>query len=401
VTWYVLSETHSTLSVSWLVILVTLPGLFVPWLGGVLIDRVDRRWLGITLDAARAVVVLGVAEIAHLGLIRIWHVYAMTVLLGIGFAVYWSTANSLVQEIIPREWLVNANSAVMVAVQGGMTTAGALVGFIYARAGLAGVLGIDGTTYVVSAVCLLLLRRGYHPPQRHHDAIESAGGRASGEIPLELSEPGVLPFLEGSLAAGVVRDMKEGLRYLRENHRVFALGFTLACMMAGVLSSTVVIVALAQDILHAGARGYGYIEAGWALGAFAGGFSAQAISRGKPVRVMIAALSILAVGQALFPYARWLILAAAMNVVFGACRALAGVLTQSSLMAIVPQRLMGRTQSAFAIMATFLQVTMSFALGWLAENAGLPVAFLVLALIYGLAVLAAVRVRFLTPAAQL
>ena len=35
------------------VIVVTLPGLFVPFLGGVLIDRYDRRYLGIMLDIAR------------------------------------------------------------------------------------------------------------------------------------------------------------------------------------------------------------------------------------------------------------------------------------------------------------------------------------------------------------
>jgi len=40
-----LSATHSTVKVSLQVIVVTLPGLFVPFLGGVLIDRLDRRYL--------------------------------------------------------------------------------------------------------------------------------------------------------------------------------------------------------------------------------------------------------------------------------------------------------------------------------------------------------------------
>ncbi len=43
VSWYILSATHSTVKVSLQVIVVTLPGLFVPFLGGVLIDRLDRR----------------------------------------------------------------------------------------------------------------------------------------------------------------------------------------------------------------------------------------------------------------------------------------------------------------------------------------------------------------------
>jgi hypothetical protein len=84
-----------------------------------------------------------------------------------------------------------------------------------------------------------------------------------------------------------------------------------------------------------------------------------------------------------------------MNAVFGACRAIGAVLTQSSILASVPNRLMGRTQSAFAFMATVLQVLMSFALGWLAEHASLQLAFLLLGMIYGVALLAALRVRTL------
>ena len=53
VSWYILSSTHSTVKVSLQVIVVTLPGLFVPFVGGVLIDRLDRRYLGVLLDAAR------------------------------------------------------------------------------------------------------------------------------------------------------------------------------------------------------------------------------------------------------------------------------------------------------------------------------------------------------------
>src|SRR2546426_839824 len=67
VTWYILAETNSTVKVSLITILVTLPGLIVPPFGGVLIDRVDRRWLGIGLDLGRAGIVLGAAARAWSG----------------------------------------------------------------------------------------------------------------------------------------------------------------------------------------------------------------------------------------------------------------------------------------------------------------------------------------------
>jgi hypothetical protein len=155
-------------------------------------------------------------------------------------------------------------------------------------------------------------------------------------------------------------------------------------------------VALAKDLLSAGARGYGWIEAGWAGGAIIGGLAAGTAARKKPYGALIVALATLAVGHTLFPYARVLIVAVAMNALFGVCRALGGVLTQTSIMAAVPRHLMGRTQSAFSVIGTVLQVFMSFTLGWFAEHVALSVAFVLLGAIYGGGVVAALRVRALS-----
>jgi len=396
VTWYVLGATHSTVSVSLIVILVTLPGLVVPPFGGVLIDRVDRRYLGIIIDAARAVVVLGTAALAFMGHLELWELYSMVFLLGVGFAIYWSTTNALVQELVPQEKLIAANATVLIAVQGGMAAAGALVGFIYERAGLGGILGIDGTTYVISAICLLLLRDGYCAP-RETQNIRLVSSSPTIEAPPEMSEPNLLRTdEEGSGVAGVFEDIAEGLGYLRQQPRVLALGFTYACMMAGVISANVLVVALAKDLLSAGARGYGWIEAGWAGGAIIGGLAAGTAARKKPYGALVVSLATLAVGHTLFPYARVLIVAVAMNALFGVCRALGGVLTQTSIMAAVPRHLMGRTQSAFSVIGTVLQVFMSFTLGWFAEHVALSVAFVLLGAIYGGGVVAALRVRALS-----
>jgi len=167
VTWYILEKTNSTVQVSLMVILVTLPGLVVPPIGGVLIDRVDRRYLGVTLDLARSGIVLATAALAYFGRAELWHIYAMVTLLGVGFAIYWSTTNALVQEVIPPGQLVGANAGVLIAVQGGMLSAGAVVGFIYESAGIGGILAIDGATYLASALCLIHLRSGYFAPHTH------------------------------------------------------------------------------------------------------------------------------------------------------------------------------------------------------------------------------------------
>ncbi|MGH9702303.1 MAG: MFS transporter, partial [Candidatus Acidiferrales bacterium] len=168
VTWYVLGRTNSTVQVSLLLILMTIPGLFVPLFGGVLIDRMDRRRLGMTLDIARGVVVAGISSLFFLHLAGLGSIYTMVILLGMGSAIYWSNTNALVQEVISSGELVAANSAVLIAVQGGLAISGGLVVFIYDRAGIAGILALDASSYFVSAFCLYRLRRGYFAPHVTH-----------------------------------------------------------------------------------------------------------------------------------------------------------------------------------------------------------------------------------------
>jgi DHA3 family macrolide efflux protein-like MFS transporter len=390
--WYILTATHSPVKVSLQVIVVTLPGLIVPFLGGVLIDRYDRRYLGIALDLVRGVAVLATAAIAYRGHLQIWHLYAMTLVTGMGFAMYWATVNALVQEVIPPSQFLGANAVVLIGVQSGMLFAGSMVGFIYDRAGIAGILAIDGATYFISAFCLSRLRSGYVSPRQRqqypHEFSEATEATAQA---LESSE--MPQAAEAGLTLAVYTELKEGFVYLRKQPQVRALGVTHSTMMAGVVSANVLLVVLANDILHAGARGLGFLEAGWAIGAIFGGLVASQLPPRMRLTLYVAAMAGLATGHAVIPFVSFLYGAVFLQATFGFFRALGGVVAQSSLMTIVPRHFMGRTQSAFAILTTALQLLMSFALGWLAESAGVLAGFALLALIYSGATAAAFRAR--------
>jgi MFS family permease len=394
-TWYVLAHTNSTVKTALITVLVTFPGLVVPPFGGVLIDRVDRRYLVIALDLVRGGIVLGAAALLRFGGAGIGTVYVMVLLLGAGFSIYWNTSHALLQEVIGRKDLVGANAAVLIAVQGGMLSAGAAAGFLYEHIHLYGILSIDGVTYLVSALCMLRLRKGYlaphRPPQTEAEA-QPTEMTEEAAWPPSTGEEALLMTPEPEAARGFFHDLKEGLGYLRGQPRVFALGLTYACMMAGVLSSNVLVAALSMSVLRAGPVGFGFMEAGWAFGAVVGGLSTGVMmQRFRGSSVLLVSLGTLAVGNTLFPYAKWLLVAVGMHALFGLCRALGGVLTQSSIMTTVPRRLMGRTQSAFSVIATVMQMAMSFTVGALAEHASLGIAFLVLGLLYGMAFVAGSR----------
>src|SRR5260370_34157423 len=98
---------------------MTLPGLFVPFLGGVLIDRLDRRYLGVLLDLIRGFFVLATAYIAWRGHLQLWHLYAMTLVTGTGSAMDWATVNGPVPGVIPPSQFTGAATPVGDRVQGG------------------------------------------------------------------------------------------------------------------------------------------------------------------------------------------------------------------------------------------------------------------------------------------
>src|SRR5437899_66828 len=344
VSWYILAATHSTVKVSWQVIVMTLPGLFVPFLGGVLIDRIDRRYLGVALDLVRGFFVLATAYIAWRGHLQLWHLYAMTLITGTGSAMYWATVNALVQEVIPASQFTGANAAVLVGVQSGMLIAGALVGFLYNSAGIAGILFIDGLTYFVSAYCLYQVRRGYVSPREHqrYPREYNEATEATAEALETVENPEVA---EAGLSLAVYADMREGFAYLKQQPLVLVLGITHSIMMAGVVSANVVLVALANDILHAGPRGVGFLETGWATGAIIGGLIASQQIGAKRMPLYVAACAVLAAGHMATPIVAFLARAVIMQVLFGSCRALGGVVAESSLLSVLPAHCMGRTHS--------------------------------------------------------
>src|SRR5215470_2273385 len=192
VSWHILALTHSTVKVSYQVIMATVPGLLVPFIGGVLIDRYDRRYLGIALDLARGFAVVLTAWVAWRGHLELWPLYAITFIVGSGSAMYWADVNALVQEVMPASQFTGANAAVLIGVQTGMLFAGALVGFVYDRAGIAGILGVDGLTYLVSAWCLYKLRTGYLSPREHLTAYPREFSETT-EATAEALETGEMP----------------------------------------------------------------------------------------------------------------------------------------------------------------------------------------------------------------
>jgi MFS family permease len=368
VTWFILQATHSEMSLSALVVLQTVPALLMLPFTGVIIDREDRRHLIMLLDALRGALIFTVALLAFSNRVHIWHLYAMGALVSAGFWMFWPTITALIQELSPESEFVGANTVLLAGVQGGWMIAGTIVGFVYERIHLGGVLAMDAATYAVSLICYFAVRKG--------------------KVTVKQREPAL--HISGDTWARNLHELREGVHYLRDKRYVVLFGISWAIFIAGMMTQGVTTAPLSDRILHAGARGYGWLNGGWAVGAFTSTLYAPLfIRRLHGRRSVVCAMALLALSLTMAPFSGSVVIAVMCYAVMGSGRGLAGVAISSTMMEMVPKHFMGRVQNTFFFLGTSLQLLTSIAVGAIAEHLSLPLAFSVIGLLYGIAAIAA------------
>src|SRR5438309_3483176 len=345
VAWFILQATHSEMALGTLTVLQTIPAMLMLPFTGVIIDREDRRRLVMMLDAARAIVILVVAILAYVGKVQVWQLYLMNTLVAAGFWMFWPTITALIQELTPESQFVQSNTFLLAGVQGGFLIAGAIVGFIYDHIGLGGVLLLDVSTYVVSFLCYFAVRKGRHVVIRPQEL------RAD----LVAAETQFERFW---------REMREGLHFLRDHRAVVLLGASWALFVGAMVTGVVVTPSLSDRVFHAGAKGYGWLNAGWGTGAFVSVLYAPKMIAWLGGRRAIAfSMAILSVCVAFAPISGFLVLAIVTYFVMGSARGVGGVAMNTNLMEMVPKHLMGRVQNSFYFFGTFLQLVLAILVG--------------------------------------
>ncbi|HWR13353.1 MAG TPA: MFS transporter [Terriglobales bacterium] len=362
VTWYLLQTTGTEIALGWLLVLQTIPAMALMPLSGVMIDREDRRHIVMMLDAGRGLIILLIAVLALMHRVQVWQLYAMAILVAIGFWMFWPTVTALIQELTPETDFVHSNTFLMAGVQGGWVLAGAFVGFVYNHIGLGGVLLIDFFTYVASFSCYLFVRHGRHVV--HHPMRE------------EIVE------VEHSVAR-YFHEMREGLRYVRQRKFLVLLATSWAMFLGGMLTNSVITAPLSDRILHAGAEGYGWLNMGWATGAVISVFFTAWTVRKIGARSTIA-ITMLAIALAWYiaPFIPILAVGVALYSIGGAARGMAGVALSSTLMETVPKHFMGRVQNTIYFAGTSLQLFLGLSVGVVAHRIGLALAFAMVATVY-------------------
>ncbi len=366
VVWYILQATHSEQILGILVVCQVLPSLLLLPFSGVIIDREDRRHLCMLLDGARGLIILTVAILAYTHHVQVWHVFAMNVLVSTGFWMFWPTITALLQELTPEADFAHSNAALLAGFQGGWLIAGAIVGFVYNHIGLGGILFIDFATYAFSIACYSMVREGRHVVAQaarvHADAVKQFW-----------------------------HELQDGFRWVNARMNVKMVGATWALFVCAMQVTSVVLAPISDRILHAGAVGYGWMNAGWGIGAFGGSvLAAGAIRRFGWKAAIPGSMAIMSVCLYALPFSTALLVAVVLFLTAGIARGIGGIALSATMMEIIPRHYMGRVQNLFSIFAIAMQIALAPLIGGTAQFKSLVLGTAVIGSLYLLATLAGI-----------
>ena len=285
-------------------------------LGGALADRVDRRRL---LQAAQAVAMVVAALLAWLtltGRAQAWHVVLSVVLTTAAATFDQPARQALIPALVPRTQIAQAiallNPSRELAILIGPLTAGLLI----AAAGPGLMYAVDAATYGLLVVALAVLRiPAFTPPAARRSVL-------------------------GSIV--------EGARYIR--HRPLIYHLMALDLSATVFSAyRVLLPALALDVLHVGATGYGVLSSAPSAGALLATYSVfRTVQRSRRQgRVLLASTALYGLSAILLAVSPVFVLAVLAALLLGAFDAMATTIRHSAVQIDTPDELRGRVTAFY------------------------------------------------------
>jgi MFS family permease len=143
------------------------PFLLVGLFAGVWVDRISRRTVIIVTDVGRGLLLALIPLLAVLGMLRMEHLYAIELGVGILTVFFEIAYMSYLPALVGRDHIADANSTLevgnAVVSLGGPSAGGALIALISAPL----VIVVDAFSYLVAGGCTWLIRTPEPPGQDH------------------------------------------------------------------------------------------------------------------------------------------------------------------------------------------------------------------------------------------
>jgi len=315
--WLVWTMTHSPFLLGVIGFCQALPRLLLGAVGGAIVDRLERRRLLLSTQVLAMAQAFCFWALVYFDRIQFWHVVVLVLVLGTINSLNQTARHSLINNLVPREDLMNAialnSSLANLAKIIGPSLGGVLIGVI----GVAGCLFVNAVSFLAIIVTLVIME------------FPVIKGRTNDEVPFW-------------------QEVSEGYRFLRGERQLCAvLMLTYGVALVGTPYSRFLPV-IATDVLHAGPTTFGLLLAAPGIGAVIAGLGIASLGRVRR-RTHFVAMSVFAFSFSLimFSFSRSLALSMFFLVLVGASNIAFRAVSNSIVQMETPPELLGRMLSLF------------------------------------------------------
>ncbi len=155
---WVFQTTGSVTQFGFVIIAVALPGLLVAPVAGVIVDRLDRRWVMLASDAGAALTTLAIAGLYMSGSLEVWHVAAAMAVNSLLAAFQEPAYAASITLLVDKRNYTRANGMVQTGQGLAAVFAPMIAGFLLPVIDVGGIILVDVLTFVAAVLTLAIVR---------------------------------------------------------------------------------------------------------------------------------------------------------------------------------------------------------------------------------------------------
>jgi MFS family permease len=354
--WLVLELTHSPWQLGLVGALQALPVLLFSIFGGVFADRWPKRRVLLVTEVAAMIQALLLWALIATGTIQLWHLYALAMLLGLTNCLYLPASRAFVVEMVGREDLPNA-----IALNSSLSTLARIVGP-----------GLGGVIVAASGVTMLFLLNAL-------SFLPLIGGLAlmkSHELHAQALQPG-----SSGERQNTWQSLREGVDYVWQTPAILLVILVVGLVLLFGSNFNVVLPLFATDVLHVGARGFGFLSAAIGVGALLSALWLAWSNQQPTIRSVLIGTLVFGVLEAVFAVSRSYLLSLALIASVGFTEEAFAMQAMTTLQTVAPDHLRGRVMSVCVLFFDGSLPLGYLLMGWLSSLYGAPFAMLTGALL--------------------
>jgi MFS family permease len=316
INWHVYLLTKSAFALGLVGLFRGVPIIVCSLAGGVVADAFDRKRAMIVTQTVMLLTAALLSAATLSGLKSVWPIYVLSALSAAAQAFDTPARQALMPTLVPEEDFPNAVSLGIIVFNIAIIVGPAIAGFILAETGPAIIYGLNALSFLAVIAAVIAMRTGGKPDLQR--------GRRE------------------ALSFGA---LKEGLRFVWQTP-IIVQTMTLDFAATFFASATLLLPIFAQERLHVGARGYGFLAAAPAIGSVLTALVMARIgSFRKQGRLVVASVAVFGVATAGFGVSTVYWLSLLMLAITGAADTVSTVLRQTIRQLVTPNHLRGRMTS--------------------------------------------------------